>query len=106
LAVNPPTPVDPVLEVLDAFDLILVMSVNPGRSGQSFIPSVLDKTRAISEELTPNQRLQMDGGLKPDNADHVLDAGCDVLVAASAIFSQPKPARAEVVRKLRGTPQG
>ena len=105
LAVNPPTPVDPVLEVLDAFDLILVMSVNPGRSGQSFIASVLDKTRTIAEELTPNQRLEMDGGIKPDNADQVLDAGCDVVVAASAIFSQPRPARAEVVRKLRGSPQ-
>lgn len=105
LAVNPPTPVEPVLEVLEAFDLILVMSVNPGRSGQSFIPSVLEKTERVSEELTPNQRLQMDGGIKPENVDEVLDAGCDVVVAASAVFGVPAPGRAEIVRKLRGTPQ-
>lgn len=103
LAINPPTPIDPAMEVLDAFDLILVMSVNPGRSGQSFIPSVLEKTRTIAEELTPNQRLEMDGGIKPDNVDQVLDAGCDVVVAASAIFGQPRAARADVVRKLRGS---
>lgn len=104
LAINPPTPAERAIEVADAFDLILVMSVNPGFSGQSFIPNVLEKTQAISAELTPNQRLEMDGGLKPDNADEVLDAGCDVLVAASAVFGVARDGRAEVVRKLRGTP--
>lgn len=104
LALNPPTPVDPVLEVADAFDLVLVMSVHPGRSGQAFIPSVLDKVRTIAEELTPNQRLQMDGGIKPENVEQCLDAGCDVVVAASAIFGKTPAERQGVVRALRGKP--
>lgn len=102
LAVNPPTPIEPVLEVMNAFDLVLVMSVNPGRSGQAFIPSVLDKVCAVAADLTPNQRLQMDGGIKPDNVEACLDAGCDVVVAASAIFGVPREQRADVVSRLRG----
>ncbi|HVU64328.1 MAG TPA: ribulose-phosphate 3-epimerase [Phycisphaerales bacterium] len=102
LAINPPTPVEQVMPHLDHFDLILVMSVNPGRSGQSFIQDVLAKTQVISEEITPNQRLEMDGGIKPDNAETVLDAGCDVIVAASAVFGVPPPERAGVVEALRG----
>jgi ribulose-phosphate 3-epimerase len=78
------------------------MSVNPGRSGQSFIQDVLAKTQVISEEITPNQRLEIDGGIKPDNAETVLDAGCDVIVAASAVFGVPPPERAGVVEALRG----
>ncbi|MBY0313618.1 MAG: ribulose-phosphate 3-epimerase [Phycisphaerales bacterium] len=104
LALNPPTSADLVLPHIEHFDLILVMSVNPGRSGQSFIPSVLEKTTRISEELTPYQRLQMDGGIKVENIDAVLDAGCDVVVAASAIFGKPIAERAAVVRQLRGRP--
>ena len=103
LALNPPTPADRVLPFLDYFDLILVMSVNPGYSGQAFIHEVLEKTRLISEELTPNQRLEMDGGLKPENVDQALDAGCDVVVAASAVFGLPPDRRAEAVRQLRGS---
>lgn len=102
LALNPPTPVERVLPHIAHVDLVLVMSVNPGFSGQSFLSPVLDKTERVSEELTPNQRLQMDGGIKPDNIDLVLDAGCDVVVAASAIFGLPKGDRAEAVRMLRG----
>jgi ribulose-phosphate 3-epimerase len=102
LAINPPTPVEKAMPHLEHFDLILVMSVNPGYSGQAFIPEVLDKTRVISEELTPNQRLEMDGGLKPATAEQVLDAGCDVLVAASAVFGVPPADRAAVVEALRG----
>ncbi len=105
LAINPPTPVEKIMPHLEHFDLILVMSVNPGYSGQAFIPDVLAKTQAISEELTPNQRLEMDGGIKPDNAESVLDAGCDVLVAASAVFGVAPPKRADVVQALRGTRQ-
>ncbi len=102
LALNPPTPAADVLPHIEHVDLILVMSVHPGRSGQSFIPSVLEKTAQISEELAPYQRLQMDGGIKVENIDAVLDAGCDVVVAASAIFGRPIPNRAGVVRALRG----
>ncbi len=103
LAINPGTAPDIALELADAFDLFLVMSVNPGFSGQAFIPAVLDKTRAISEDLTPNQRLQMDGGIKADNIAAVLDAGCDVVVAASAIFGVVRERRQGVVEHLRGS---
>lgn len=102
LAINPPTPVEQVMPHLESFDLILVMSVNPGFSGQAFIPQVLAKTRLISEELSPLQRLEMDGGLNPTNIDSVLDAGCDVVVAASAIFGLPVDKRAAAVKRLRG----
>jgi ribulose-phosphate 3-epimerase len=86
IAINPPTDVEAVLPFIEAFDLILVMSVNPGFSGQAFIPEVLSKVTAISECLRPNQRLQMDGGVGPTTCEACKEAGCDVLVAASAIF--------------------
>ena len=86
IAINPETPLEALDGVADAFDLVLVMSVHPGFSGQSFIPGVLEKTRAIAARQTSNQRLEMDGGISPANAEAVRDAGCDVLVAASAIF--------------------
>jgi predicted Zn-dependent protease len=97
LAINPPTPVERILPHLGSVDLALVMSVNPGFSGQSFIESVLDKTRAIADELQPDQRLQMDGGIKPSNAPAVREAGCDVLVAASAIYGLPVAKRAAML---------
>jgi len=72
LAVNPPTPVDLVLPHIEHFDLILVMSVNPGASGQAFIDSVLEKTRLVSDDLAPYQRLEMDGGIQVENCEQVL----------------------------------
>lgn len=102
LAINPPTDVQRIMPHLASIDLALVMSVNPGFSGQSFIPSVLDKVRLIAEELLPAQRLQMDGGIKPDNAPAAIEAGCDVLVAASAIYGLPAAKRATAIAQLRG----
>lgn len=102
LAINPPTPPDRLLELLPDFDLFLVMSVNPGFSGQRFIGDVLDKVRLIRPRLRPHQRIQMDGGISPDNAASVRDAGCDVIVAASAIFGVAEDQRAGVIRALRG----
>ena len=86
IAINPETPLEALDGVAEAFDLVLVMSVHPGFSGQSFIAEVLEKTRAISARQSSTQRLEMDGGVSPVNADAVRAAGCDVLVAASAIF--------------------
>ena len=86
IAINPETPLEALDGVAEAFDLVLVMSVHPGFSGQAFIEDVLSKTRAIAARQTPTQRLEMDGGISPANAQAVRDAGCDVLVAASAIF--------------------
>lgn len=102
LCLNPPTPPDDVLRVADAFDLVLVMSVNPGFSGQKFMPEVLEKARAIRARLGPEQRLQIDGGVNPENAAIVRAAGVDVIVAANAIFSKPREDRARVVSALRG----
>ncbi|MCW5766003.1 MAG: ribulose-phosphate 3-epimerase [Phycisphaeraceae bacterium] len=101
LAINPPTPVEAILPHLAAVDLVLVMSVNPGRSGQAFIPEVLNKTRLISQQLRPQQRLEMDGGLKPENASDVKKAGCDVIVAATAVFGLPSESRAAAIRAFR-----
>ncbi len=86
IAINPPTDVEEILPIIDAFDLVLVMSVNPGFSGQAFIPEVLSKVETISHRLRPDQRLQMDGGVGPTTCESCRDSGCDVLVAASAIF--------------------
>jgi ribulose-phosphate 3-epimerase len=89
LTLNPETPVDAVLPHLGALDLALVMSVHPGFGGQKFIESALGKVRAIRESLDRRQlsaELEVDGGIKPDNAARVVAAGATVLVAGSAIF--------------------
>ncbi len=101
LAVNPPTPVERALPLLADFDLILVMSVNPGFSGQSFIAEVLSKVRAIRPRLRPDQRIEMDGGIGPANAAEVRAAGCDVLVSATAIFGVPSGERGRVIGALK-----
>lgn len=102
LAINPSTPAETIGGVLDAADLILVMSVHPGFSGQSFKGEVLAKTRWVRERLRDDQRLEMDGGISPENAVQVREAGCDTLVAASAIFGRPPAERAGVIGRLRG----
>jgi ribulose-phosphate 3-epimerase len=103
IAINPPTALDRLLPVIPDFVLVLVMSVNPGFSGQRFIEPVLAKTRAISPMLRSDQRLEMDGGITPENAPGVREAGCDVIVAASAIFGVPQPERGAVIGALRGS---
>jgi ribulose-phosphate 3-epimerase len=102
IAVNPPTPVEPALEIAAHFDMVLIMSVNPGFSGQSFIESVLEKTRRARAALSAEQRVEMDGGVNLSNAARVRDAGCDVLVAASALFGLPAAERLAAVAGLRG----
>ena len=104
LAINPPTPVDAILPHLDPFEMILVMSVNPGFSGQSFIADVLDKTRAVSRRLRPDQRLEMDGGVSPKTASACRAAGCDLLAAASAIFAAADYASAIAALRVSPTP--
>jgi ribulose-phosphate 3-epimerase len=101
LGINPPTPVESILDLLPAFDLVLVMSVNPGFSGQAFIPSVLDKVRRVKPLLRPDQRLEMDGGIGPDTAAACREAGCDVLVSASAIFGRSRRDWPAAVRSLK-----
>ena len=101
LAINPPTPVEAVLPLIAAFDMILVMSVNPGFAGQQFIGNVLEKAKQIAPRLRKDQRLEVDGGVDAQTAVACRDAGCDVLVAASAIFSTPDYVAA--IEALRGT---
>lgn len=101
IAINPPTPFVAIEPWIEAFDLVLVMSVNPGYSGQSFIADVLTKATKARAMARPNQRVEIDGGVKPANARACIDAGCDVLAAASAIFGRPRDAYAAAVEALR-----
>ena len=97
LVLSPPTPVDAVLPFLDEIDLLLVMSVNPGWGGQSFIPEVLDKVRVARAEIDARDlpvEIEIDGGIKVDTAPEAAAAGCDILVAGSAVFRADDPAAA------------
>src|SRR3954466_9168605 len=89
LVLNPATPIDYLDYTLPKLDLVLLMSVNPGFGGQKFIPSVLDKVRAVRERidaLGKPIRLEVDGGIKVDNIGEIARAGADMFVAGSAIF--------------------
>ena len=92
LAFNPATPLDVLDWVIEDIDLILIMSVNPGFGGQSFIDSALRKIEDARRRITASGkdiRLEVDGGIKADNIRRVADAGADTFVAGSAIFGQP-----------------
>jgi ribulose-phosphate 3-epimerase len=87
VSLNPATHESALQYVIDDIDLVLVMSVNPGFGGQSFIPGQLDKIRAIREMIGRRDiRLQVDGGVTPETAAAIVDAGADALVAGSAAF--------------------
>ena len=92
LVLNPATPLHYLDYVMDKLDVILLMSVNPGFGGQSFIPGTLDKLRQVRrliDESGRGIRLEIDGGVKVDNIREIAEAGADMFVAGSAIFSQP-----------------
>lgn len=92
LALNPATPLNALDHVLDDIDLLLVMTVNPGFSGQMFIPATLAKIAAARQRLDAVGRpveLEVDGGIGPQNAAQVVAAGANVLVAGSSLFSHP-----------------
>ena len=114
LVLNPATPVEVLDYVLEELDLVLLMSVNPGFGGQAFIPSALDKLRAVRARIDAVAartgkaiRLEIDGGVKVDNIGEIAAAGADTFVAGSAIFGQPdyravvEAMKAEVAR-VRG----
>jgi len=91
LVLNPATPLHCLDFVMDKLDVILLMSVNPGFGGQSFIPTTLEKLRLVKEKIKQsgrNIRLQVDGGVKANNIAEIAAAGADMFVAGSAIFSQ------------------
>ncbi len=102
VSIKPATPVEALREVLPAVDLVLVMSVEPGFGGQSFIPGSLDKIhelRAMADEMGLPTIIEVDGGISASNAREVFDAGAEVLVAGSAVFKAPDP-EAEIRRIL------
>ncbi|MGF1768731.1 ribulose-phosphate 3-epimerase [Enterovibrio makurazakiensis] len=89
---NPATPLHHLDHIMDKVDLILLMSVNPGFGGQSFIPETLNKLREVRRRIDESGRdirLEIDGGVKVDNIREIAEAGADMFVAGSAIFSQP-----------------
>ena len=105
LALNPGTPVEVVEYLLGDVDLVLVMSVNPGFGGQSFIAQQLDKIRALRARIDASGRridLEVDGGINAETARAVIAAGADVLVAGSATFQGGASAYAQNIRRLRG----
>ena len=92
IALNPGTPLTSLEDVLTELDFVLLMSVNPGFSGQSFIPSVLPKISRLKQMITDrdlNTLIQIDGGVTDQNARQLVSAGTDILVSASYIFNQP-----------------
>lgn len=92
VVLNPATPLSHLEFIMDKVDLILLMSVNPGFGGQSFIPHTLDKLRAVRkiiDESGRDIRLEIDGGVKVDNIREIAEAGADMFVAGSAIFGHP-----------------
>jgi ribulose-phosphate 3-epimerase len=102
LVFNPATPLEYLDHVMDKVDLVLIMSVNPGFGGQSFIPSALAKVREVRKRIDASGRdiwLEVDGGIKADNIAKVAAAGADTFVAGSAIFGDKD--RAAAVRRLR-----
>jgi len=103
VAINPATPETVIEYVLDRIDLVLVMSVNPGFGGQKFIPATVEKIRRL-KALIGNRpiTIEVDGGITPDTAPLVIEAGAGALVAGSAVFGRPPYAQA--IAALRGVP--
>jgi ribulose-phosphate 3-epimerase len=107
VVLNPHTSEDTLRYVMDDVDLILVMSVNPGFGGQSFLPAVVPKLRALRRMIDATGRhieLEVDGGIAPETAREVAEAGASVLVAGNAIFGQRD--RAAAIREIRSRAAG
>ena len=94
VSINPTTPVESVRDILDAVDMVLVMSVWPGFGGQSFIPDVLGKVEQLRGLLRDDQRLEIDGGIDAATIGDAARAGVDTFVAGTAVFRRPDPAHA------------
>ncbi len=102
VSIKPGTPPDGLFPLLDDLDLVLVMSVEPGFGGQKFMPNSLDKIRALRHEIDRRGAgtvIQVDGGINPDTAGLVREAGVDVIVAGTAVFRAEVPAQA--IKALR-----
>ena len=105
VALNPATPVEAIDYVLAELDLVLVMSVNPGFGGQAFIPSQLEKVKALRKRIDALRKpidLEIDGGITPETARQAVAAGADMLVAGSATFTGGPTSYARNIARLRG----
>ena len=105
VALNPATPIEAIEHVLDIVDLVLVMSVDPGFGGQSFIAGVTGKIAALRKRIDAMGRavdLEVDGGINPETAHIAVAAGADVLVAGTATFDKGPSAYAANIKRLRG----
>ncbi len=98
VSLNPHTPISMIENVLEDIDLVLIMSVNPGFGGQSFIQNTIDKLhrlqKLLKEKNAEHIEVEVDGGIKIENIKEVCDAGCDIFVAGSAIFKADNPQKA------------
>ena len=104
ISLNPATPIVALEELIEDIDLILVMSVNPGFGGQKFIKTQLEKIRRIRDLITAAGReieLEVDGGVNSKNAEEIITAGADVLVAGTAVFQNGRQAYADNIKALR-----
>ncbi|MGB2167504.1 MAG: ribulose-phosphate 3-epimerase [Candidatus Puniceispirillales bacterium] len=103
VALNPATPIDAVSHVLDRVDLVLIMTVNPGFGGQSFLPSMLPKITSMRAMIGDrNIRIEVDGGINADTAKQAIAAGADILVAGSSVFSGSPDQWSAHIAALRG----
>lgn len=100
MVINPGTPAATLEPYLNDLELVLVMSVVPGKSGQAFMPSVLPEVRWLRERLPARTRLEMDGGISPATVQQAVHAGADVLVSASALFGAAD--RSRVIDQIHG----
>jgi ribulose-phosphate 3-epimerase len=102
VALNPATPIETIDEVLTELDFVLIMSVNPGWGGQSFIPSCRAKIRRLRDRIKAAGLavpIEVDGGIKLENAEDIMRAGMEIVVAGSAVYDAPDPAA--VIRTLK-----
>lgn len=110
VSLNPSTPASTLAEILPDLDMVLAMTVNPGYGGQSFIPSVLPKIRALRKMIDDGglaTELEVDGGIKPDNVGVAIEAGANVIVAGSAVYNDKtsiKEAIALMKARMSGSP--
>ncbi|HMN32575.1 MAG: ribulose-phosphate 3-epimerase [Chitinophagaceae bacterium] len=102
VAINPHTPVQLLFDILSDIDIVCIMSVNPGFGGQKFIPHTISKIKQLKAEIERQQTqtlLEIDGGVTLDNAQMIIEAGADVLVAGNTVFSANQPK--EMISKLK-----
>ena len=102
ISIKPATPVSAIADILDAADLVLIMSVEPGFGGQRFMPESVEKVRELRRLIDRGGHetlIEIDGGISAENSGMLFEAGCNVLVAGSSIFDAPDP-KAEIVKML------